>query len=56
MSPTLCTIVALLVMALGGGAIYVGLRDPGGSMIAKTGGSFIFVIGILGLIACLTLN
>ena len=51
MSPALCVGVALATIALGAAAIFVGMRND--SMPSKIGGSFIAVIGVLGLIACL---
>ena len=41
-------------MAGGCLALYVGTRETSDNMAAKIGGIFITVIGILGLIACIS--
>ena len=53
MSSFSCLAISLAIVGIGGVALYVGLRDGGGNMPAKIGGSFLTAIGSLGLIACL---
>ena len=48
----ICLALAVLVMVLGGGAMWLGFRGDAGAVQAKVGGSVIVVIGALGLIAC----
>lgn len=50
MSGTFCFLASLGVVAIGALAMYVGFKND--NMAAKTGGSFIAVIGILGAVAC----
>ena len=51
MSETVCLLLAVGVAALGALALYVGVRSD--NVSAKVGGSFIVVIGLLGIVACL---
>ena len=53
MSTALCLVISVLVTALGGVALWVGLRNDTGGMQAKVGGACIVVIGVVGLVACL---
>ncbi len=50
MSDMVCFLLAFGTAALGGLALYVGVRSD--SVSAKVGGSFITVVGILGIVAC----
>ena len=52
MSGTACILVSLGVVAIGVIALVVGIRAD--SMPAKIGGAVISVIGVLGVIACMT--
>ena len=52
MSDAFCLLLALGTAALGGLALYVGVR--GDSISAKIGGSVITVVGVLGIAACFT--
>ncbi len=50
MSDAICLLLALGTAALGALALYVGVR--GDNITAKIGGSFIVVVGVLGVVAC----
>jgi len=53
MSGIVCTVLSIIMIAVGGVALYVGTRDNSGNMTTKVGGAFLAVIGVLGLISCL---
>ena len=53
MSGILCSVLSVIMIAVGGVALYVGTRDSSGSMTIKVGGDFLAVIGVLGLTSCL---
>lgn len=56
MTASLLLFTSLGTMTIGAVAIYIGTRGEDGNMLAKVGGSFIFAIGLLGLIAGLILH
>ncbi len=51
MSSAFCFLLSLVTIGVGIAALVIGFREQSRSM-ARVGGSFITVIGVLGLIAC----
>ena len=54
MTPSLCLLLSLATIGLGALALVVGIRASDDGTMAKVGGSFIIVIGIIGIIGCLS--
>lgn len=56
MSASLLVLASLGIGVIGAAAVYIGTRGDDGNMLAKVGGSFLVVVGVLGLIASVLLN
>ena len=53
MSVIVCSVLSIIMIAVGGVALYVNSADISGSMTTEACADFMGVISVLGLISCL---